>query len=206
MTLEEKKQALAEKEWVQFQLVHNEGGRASCQEDPETFFLMRRSQFSAWPEDLTDCYGRDLQNAEEEGRNLLAEKYAWMMKSTAPEQFQRISHLLPLPSEQQERLIGLIAEIEVLWMEEYGEKYPALASGNRPVHSSEDSQYETSFETYLKGELHTYSENTLLLYLDFVRKLKAEGKNLAILTMEAMVKGYGYQSLEAAEKQHRQSK
>ncbi len=203
MTLEEKKEALIETEWKAFQAVHNEGGRASCQDDPETFFLMRRSQFHAWPEDLADSYARDLRAAEAEGRNLLAEKYAWMMESTAPEQFERISGLLPELSEEKERLIGLIAGIQVPWMEEYASAYPALASGNRPIHAARDTEFSTSFETYLKGELHTYSEGTLLLYLDFIRGLEREGKNLSLLVMEATVRAYGYKSLEEAEERVR---
>lgn len=199
MTLEEKKEALIEAEWKSFQAVQNEGGRASCQDDPQTFFLMRRSQFHAWPEDLVDSYDRDLRGAEAEGRNLLAEKYAWMMESTAPEQFERIAGLLPARSEEKERLIHLIAGIQIRWMEAYASGYPALASGNRPIRASEDTEFATSFETYLKGELHTYSEGTLLLYLEFIRGLEREGKNLSLLVMGATVKAYGYKSLEEAE-------
>lgn len=203
MTLEEKKEALIKTEWQAFQSVRNEGGRASCQDDPQTFFIMRRSQFHAWPEDLTDSYARDLRGAEAEGRNLLAEKYAWMMESTAPEQFERIADLLPARSEEKERLIRLIAEIQVRWMEEYASGYPALASGNRLIHTSEDTGAATSFETYLKGELHTYSEGTLLLYLEFIRGLEKEGKNLSLLVMGATVRAYGYKSLEEAEERVR---
>ena len=43
MTLEAKKEQLIRTEWELFQNVQNEGGRAACQDDPETFFLMRRS-------------------------------------------------------------------------------------------------------------------------------------------------------------------
>lgn len=32
---------IIELEWNQFQAVHNEGGRASCQDDRETFDIMR---------------------------------------------------------------------------------------------------------------------------------------------------------------------
>ena len=44
MTLQDKKENLIQMEWQQFYQVHNEGGRASCQEDPKTFAIMRRSQ------------------------------------------------------------------------------------------------------------------------------------------------------------------
>ena len=199
MTLEEKKEELIKTEWEFFQKVENEGGRASCQEDPKTFFIMRRSQFAPWPEDLTDSYGRDLRRALEEGRNPLAEKYAWMMKSTAPEAFEKIRHHLPEVTEYSERVIEQIVERHLAWMEDYGKRYPKLASGNRALRSSQDSAYETSFETYLRGELCTYSENTLLLYLSFLKELEREGKSLSLLIMDSMVKAYGYAGLEDAE-------
>ena len=75
MTIEEKKERIIKKEWNFFQQVENEGGRASCQEDPETFFIMRRSQFCAWPEELLNSYEADLTEAAAAGRNPLAEKY-----------------------------------------------------------------------------------------------------------------------------------
>ncbi len=200
MTLEEKKQALAQEEWEQFQQVQNEGGRASCQDDPDTFFRMRRSQFAPWPEELVDAYAADLRSARAVGRNLLTEKYAWMMERTAPERFRRISPLLPPPSELSERLIERVVELQLPWMEEYREKYPRLSAGNRPTRSSQDGPWSASFETYLRGELHTYSERTLLLYLDFLKELKAEGKNLSLLIMESTVRSYGYRDLEDAEK------
>ena len=44
---------------------------------------------------------------------------------------------------------------QLAWMEEYQAKYPVLASGNRLLYSSEDTPYDTSFQTYLFGELRT---------------------------------------------------
>ena len=53
-----KTQNLAEEitklEWQQFQLTQNEGGRANCQEDWQTFRIMRMSQFLTWPLDLQE--------------------------------------------------------------------------------------------------------------------------------------------------------
>lgn len=95
MTLQDKKENLIQMEWQQFYQVHNEGGRASCQEDPKTFAIMRRSQFTAWPEALVDSYTADLEAAEEVGRNLLTEKYAWMMEDTAP---GRVRAASPFPA------------------------------------------------------------------------------------------------------------
>ena len=93
-----------------------------------------------------------------------------------------------------------IVKQQLAWMEEYQAKYPVLASGNRLLYSSEDTPYDTSFQTYLLGELRTYSDSTLHTYWQFINELKKEGKSLALLTMEAEVKAYGYEGLDAAEK------
>lgn len=203
MSLELKKKELIQTEWELFQKVQNEGGRASCQEDPETFFIMRNSQFTAWPEELLDSWHRDLKAAEQEGRNLLAEKYAWMMKSTAPERFREMQKLLKAPSARGEELIEELVAQQLRWMEEYKEQYPFLAAGNRVLYTAQDTPWTTSFETYLRGELFTYSEETLGHYHRLMMKLKEEGKNRALLVMETMVHSYGYQSLEDAEEKER---
>jgi hypothetical protein len=201
MLLDEKKEELVRREWEAFGQVQNEGGRAGCQDDKETFFRMRRSQFAPWTGLLTDSYLRDMQMAEFTGRNLVSEKYAWMIKRTAPERFRELRHLLPEVSRQAEDLIDQIVGVQLGWMEAYQKQYPNLALRGRMLSSEEDTSVDTSFETYLWGELHTYSEETLLLYGDFVKGLEEEGKNLWILVMEATAGAYGYQSLKEAEKQ-----
>ena len=65
-----------EREWEQFQYVQNEGGRASCQDDHETFVIMRKSQFMNWTQELLESYRQDLIEAEAAHWNLLTEKYA----------------------------------------------------------------------------------------------------------------------------------
>lgn len=196
----EKTEALVQTEWEAFQRVQNAGGRAACQDDHETFTAMRRSQFSAWTEEMIDSWQQDLEDARTDGRNLLAEKYAWMMQSTAPEEFERIRHLLPEEEEGRKEIIEKITAREVAWMLEYKKEYPCLAAGNRVIRSGEDTPYETSFETYLRGELHTYSMRTLGLYRDRIDELEDAGENLAFLTMGAMVREYGYRDLAHAEK------
>lgn len=79
---------IVEMEWQQFQNVHNEGGRASCQDDKETFEIMRNSQFLVWNEEVLKSYLADLQDAWADGWNLLTEKYARMMESTAPKEYE----------------------------------------------------------------------------------------------------------------------
>lgn len=54
------------------------------------------------------------------------------------------------------------------WEKEFFERYPIFSSMGRPLYSSEDNDIETSIETYLRGELLSYSEKTLKLYLNYV--------------------------------------
>ena len=199
MTIEEKKERAIELEWQFFQQVQNEGGRAACQNDAPTFFLMRRSQFAPWPEALVDSYLQDLEDAARQGRNPLAEKYAWMMAHTAPDAFARLRDQLPTLSDEARDDIRQIVAIHLQWMADYHKKYPHLAATNRAATSAEDTAVDTSFETYLEGELKTYSLRTLRLYLEFMHDLQRQGQNLALLTMETTVKGYGYASLDDAE-------
>lgn len=203
MTLSEKKERLIKEEFANFTAVHNQGGRASCQDDPETFFIMRRSQFVCWSEELVDSWYNDLTDARMNRRNLLSEKYAWMMKQTAPAEFEKISRFLPKLSQETEQLIETVVKIEVEWMEQYSAQYPYMADGNRDIHSYEDSEYSTSFETYLRGELHTYSANTLALYADMVKQLYSQGESMSLMIMDAMVKKYGYKDIDDAERQQK---
>jgi len=46
------------------------------------------------------------------------------------------------------------------------EKYPKLTSKGRPLNSKYDTPNYTSIETYLKGELSSYSIKTLKLYYE----------------------------------------
>ena len=70
----------------------------------------------------------------------------------------------------------------------------------RSIHTSDDTAYNTSYETYLRGEISTYSDQMLYMYGRFIASLAQEGKNLAALTMENTVHMYGYPDLDTAEK------
>ena len=153
-----KTQKLAEEitklEWQQFQLTQNEGGRANCQGNWPTFHIMRMSQFLTWPLDLQESYKKDLERANSNGRNLITEKYARMMESTAPEIFERtikpyIKPILEPRKSEQEKIILT----QVKWADDFRNHYPHLGLAMRVLKTSEDTEENTSFETYLRGEL-----------------------------------------------------
>ena len=190
---------IVELEWKQFDRVKNEGGRADCQNNWNTFSLMRKSQYLTWETELLDSYYQDLTEAERIGRNLITEKYARMMESTAPERYAEFKEQLPVLSDERIAIQEEIIRIQVSWMEEFAKKYPKMAGNARSIHSYEDTAYDTSYETYLRGELSTYSEQTFVLYGRFITKLLKEKKNLAYETMNYTAKLYGYSSVEDAE-------
>ena len=190
---------IVELEWQQFDKVENEGGRANCQNNFGTFSIMRKSQYLTWTEELLRSYYHDLLSAQQSGWNLITEKYARMMKSTAPEKYEQLRANLPVRSEERERITEEIVKIQVAWMEEFAEKFPKMAGNARSIHTYEDHEYNTSYETYLRGEIGTYGEETFVLYGRFVAGLLQEGRNLAYETMNHTAKLYGYESVEDAE-------
>ena len=193
--------SIVELEWKQFDKVKNEGGRADCQNDWNTFSIMRKSQYMAWTEELLRSYYEDLQAAERKGWNLITEKYARMMKTTAPEKYVELEKELPTLSEERIAIQEEIIKIQVGWMEVFAGKYPKMAGNARVIHTYEDTAFQTSYETYLRGELGTYSEITFLLYGRFITDLLREEKNLAYEIMNHTAKLYGYLSVEDAEGQ-----
>ena len=173
-------------EWEMFQNVNNVGGRAACQDNFETFSVMRSSQATAWSEAALASYLEDLTDAQENGRNLLTEKYA------------RIQHQLP-PVEQETRLlIDRITKIHLAWEEEISINFPYIRRRGRPASSSDDTSYLTSIETYLRGEFATYSTRTLALYYQNALEQKAANINGAQVVLAATMQQYGFNSLAAA--------
>jgi len=77
-------------------------------------------------------------------------------------------------------------------------KYPRLMGQGRPIRKSGDTLFVTSLETYLKGELATYSLKTLELYYEHLLKEQSENINGSEITLAQTIKQYGYQSLEEA--------
>ena len=188
------------REWDQFQRTENEGGRASCQGNWPMFYQMRASQFMTWPEDLLRSYLDDLDEANRVGRNLVTEKYARMMASTAPDEYrERIEPFIPRLSDErvarQERVIA----VQVAWARDFRGRYPKLGAAMRVLTTAEDTPEDTSFETYLRGELGTYSDRTMALYEAMVENLQAAGRNLTEQTVANTVRLGGFADLEEAE-------
>lgn len=192
-------QEVIQLEWELFDKVQNCGGRAACQDDRETFAIMRGSQFAAWSPALLESYRGDLLAARAEGRNPLCEKYAYMMERTAPAEYAALRDALPQPSVEKLWLADHICAAHVDWQEALARRWPRLAGRGRPIRREADGPGVTSFETYLRGELLTYSVETLRLYAAWIEQLQKGGRNLCELVLENTVRHYGYATLEEAE-------
>lgn len=199
MTREELIATIIRLEWEAFDRVENEGGRAECQSNWTVFEIMRKSQYLEWTDDMLISFIDDFNKANERGWNLITEKYGRMEKSTAPAEYEKIKYSFPPHTEEQDAIIEQIVDIQVGMMEEMAAKYPFMAGNARSIHTSEDTEWNTSYETYLRGELGTYSERTLLLYGRFIAELAAKGGNLAYDIMSNTARLYGYNSVEDAE-------
>jgi hypothetical protein len=156
---------------------------ASCQENPDAFRLYRGVQFSAWSEETLQSYLDDLGNAEEQGHNLMTLKYA------------RMENLIPPLNGNP--IIDMIVQMELEAQREMLSRYPNILARGRPL--EEDPPGATSFKTYLRGELETYSDRTLeLLYRD-IQQIKDRGQNWAQQLYTSLARNLGYHSLDELE-------
>ena len=187
-------------EWDMFQQTDNIGGRASCQDDPETFYIMRASQYENWTDSMLSCWASFLEKSKNEGRNLVTKKYGRMMQYTDLHYYNKyLKGVFPAVSQPCYRLINTIVPQLIAWEQEFAAAWPKLADVGRPITSDGDASGFTSMETYARGELETYPEELLRLYADYVADLKAAGKSLSVMNQQTMVSYYGYDSIEEAE-------
>ena len=171
-----------EAEWRMFARVKS-ARHAPCQSAPDNFKAIRSSLFETWTEPTLASYLRDLLQAESDGRNLLAEKYARMDNQIAP--------LSDSP------LIEVIVTIESNWQEDLSHRYPALY--DRCCRRMDETGDGRNFGIYLGCELETYSADTLRLYFENIESAISADRNLAVEALDRLVRKNGYRDLEHAE-------
>ena len=153
---------------------NTEGKNSPCQEEPETFKIMRWMSHSVLNETTIKSYLEDLISASVAGRNLMTEKYALMEKL--------------IPEINNNPVIEKIAEIEINWMNVLKPQYPNLLQNN-----------SDAFRNYMVCEYQTYSDETLGFLMNDLNTALDKGLNLVELRYKNLFKRLGYNSLEELE-------
>ena len=122
-----------------------------------------------------------------------------MMEYSAPSEFEGVKHLLPDISNGSLTLIRQIEKIYLNWGDEFESKFPKFSKLCRPLRSSGDIPERASVQTYLIGELSSYSTRTVLFYYDYVKQCVEKGINLIYVTHTDVVKKKGFNSIEEVE-------
>lgn len=162
-------------EWEMFTNTNNIGRRSSCQDQKGNFIASRAAYWNMFDEQVLSSYLNDLSNAKSNKINLAAQKYGYMMESTDPDYFKTIKHLLVPVSDKKLKLVDSIMLIYMKWEESLISS--SLDNKNRVLYKQYDSKYNTSVETYMRGELTSYSEETLSIILAQFLKNVSDGEN-----------------------------
>lgn len=172
-------------EWDMLQKTNSRQKHLECRNNKYTFHLMRKSQWAIYPLDIQAKYLRDIHLALQDGRNLMVEKYAYMMQDFVAEEFEAIKDRLPSISPKKEELVKAILEQHFIWHDEAKRLLPKTMERGRC--SCQTISNEVSIFVYLKGELYTYSEDTLEGILNYNQSLVAQGKNGIVETLKNYV-------------------
>ena len=154
---------------------------SACQEQPETFKLMRKASFYVLSNETLESYLKDLQEALDENRNLMELKYA------------RIDDLIPCLNNNP--IIDKIVEAEGRWLKELAERSPLTFKGR--------ADYAAG--VYLRSELETYSNETLESYFKDVSKAMEEGRNLTEERYTFIFQQTGYDSIDDMESERKKA-
>ncbi|MFM9414318.1 DUF4125 family protein [Peptococcus simiae] len=168
-------QALIDLEWSFFTQVQGLNGRALCQENPQTFAIMRRAQHQIFSEKTLDALMNDLLDAAEAGRNPMTEKYARMMEQSDPDYFARELALeCPTLSAEKATTLQALRQLFADAQSAFSENAMAQQVRGRVAVSGAG---EVSGLDYLMGELATWSMVTLSLALADIKAWQAAGRN-----------------------------
>ena len=152
-------------------------GPCGCKDHLDSFLLNRRVQFLAWSHEGLSSYRDDLIRAKQDGRNLMTYKYARMGGQ--------------LPCENADPLIDAIVRRQIEWQEALFAAYPAFMRRARPLRTAQDGEGRTSFETYLRAELETFSATTLANLFREIERKAAAGINMSAESYEFLLKEKG---------------
>ena len=105
-----------------------------------------------------------------------------------------------LPPVESSPVLEEIVRLKMDWQRAMFRDYPAVMAGARPLTAESTRAQMTSFETYARGEIETYSKRTLgLLHRDLL-EIQARGESLSEKVYDYLVRASGHASLAEAEK------
>lgn len=153
--------SIIQQEWPLFTSTQNVDHRSPCQDQITNFIVSRHAYWSMYSTPVLQSYLHDLEVARMKGYNLVTFKYGYMMEATHPEEFLAIKDKLPSISNTKLSLVTAIMALYMKWELEIQSKMPGYDTHHRPIQAKDNSSTHTSVETYMTGELQSYSENTL---------------------------------------------
>lgn len=169
---------IANYEWDMLLTVNAGGVRLACQNNKPMFFLMRKSQWEVYPAEIQAAYLTDIHRAVNERRNLMVEKYGYMMAETDPAAFEKIRQALPEITQEKRTLVEEVVADHKVWYNEAKSLLPETIGAGRT--ESPDNPQLASVQNYLRGELYTYSIKTLQKIKAYNAQCRKDGKNLVV--------------------------
>ena len=156
-------------EWDFFDEVHGLNGRASCQDDSQTFVVMRLAQHLAFPSEVRTSLLTDYKNLRDDNINPIEGKYARMMMYTDEEKYAKLLDRLPGVSPIKRQVIVEIVKILEQDLINFKEKYPVTMSHSRPLQSEEK---DVSSLEYFYAELTFFSYRSLRLMKKYLEEIE----------------------------------
>ncbi len=153
--------SIIQQEWPLFTSTQNVDHRSPCQDQMANFIVSRHAYWSMYSTPVLQSYLHDLEVARMKGHNLVTFKYGYMMESTHPDEFLAIKDKLPSISNAKLSLVTAIMALYMKWELTIQAETPGYDTHHRPIQSKDNSINHTSVETYMTGELQSYSEETL---------------------------------------------
>ena len=135
--------SIIQQEWPLFTSTQNVDHRSPCQDQMANFIVSRHAYWSMYSTPVVTF------------------KYGYMMEATHPDEFLAIKDKLPSISNVKLSLVTAIMALYMKWELDIQLEIPGYDTHHRPIQAKDNSLTHTSVETYMTGELQSYSENTL---------------------------------------------
>lgn len=150
-------------EFSMHQKLNAYGGVQECQYNKSYYYIMRLSQHLNLSLEFLKSYYNDLVEAQNNNISIPFIKYAFMEKTTDIDMYNNVKDLLPVISPKRQELQEAIISLQLEMMEKYSKKNSDV-NNMRTLYTSTDNKNNASYETYLRAELSSYSEASVLEY------------------------------------------